>query len=37
MNIKGAFLHYKSLTSGPGRDYAGVVEEGPDEWIDRSV
>jgi len=36
MNIKGAF-HSTSLTRVPGRDYAGVVDEGPDEWIDRSV
>jgi NADPH2:quinone reductase len=36
MNIKGAF-HYTSLPRVPGRDYAGVVEEGPDEWIGRSV
>jgi NADPH2:quinone reductase len=36
MNIKGAF-HYTSLPRVPGRDYAGVVEEGPDEWIGKSV
>lgn len=36
MNIKGAF-HYTSLPRVPGRDYAGVVEEGPDKWIGRSV
>jgi NADPH:quinone reductase len=36
MNIKGAF-HYTSLPRVPGRDYAGVVEEGPREWIGKSV
>ncbi len=36
MNIKGAF-HYTSLPRVPGRDYAGVVEKGPAEWIGRSV
>src|SRR5207245_1383536 len=32
MNIKGAF-HYTSLPRVPGRDYAGVVDKGPGEWI----
>lgn len=36
MNVKGAF-HYTSLPRVPGRDYAGVVEEGPNEWIGRLV
>ncbi len=36
MNIKGAF-HYTTLPRVPGRDYAGVVEKGPEEWVGRSV
>jgi len=36
MNIKGAF-HYTTLPRVPGRDYAGVVEEGPEHWVGRSV
>jgi NADPH:quinone reductase-like Zn-dependent oxidoreductase len=36
MNIKGAF-HYTTLPRVPGRDYAGVVEKGPEEWVGRPV
>jgi len=36
MNIKGAF-HQTTLPRVPGRDYAGVVERGPEEWVSRPV
>lgn len=36
MNIKGAF-HYTTLPRVPGRDYAGLVEKGPKDWVGRSV
>ncbi len=36
MNIKGAF-HYTTLPRVPGRDYAGVVEKGPEDWLGRPV
>ncbi len=36
MNIKGAF-HYTTLPRVPGRDYAGIVEEGPAQWVGAPV
>lgn len=36
MNIMGGF-HYTSLPRVPGRDYSGIVEEGPREWIGKAV
>jgi NADPH:quinone reductase-like Zn-dependent oxidoreductase len=35
-NVLGAFLH-TTLPRTPGRDFAGVVEAGPSEWIGRKV
>ena len=35
-NVKGGFSQTK-LPRTPGRDYAGVVEEGPKEWIGAEV
>jgi NADPH:quinone reductase len=35
-NVKGGFSQTK-LPRTPGRDYAGVVEEGPKEWLGTAV
>jgi len=35
-NVQGAF-HETTLPRTPGRDFAGVVEKGPEEWLGREV
>jgi NADPH:quinone reductase-like Zn-dependent oxidoreductase len=35
-NVLGRFPH-TSLPRTPGRDFAGVVEKGPEEWVGREV
>ncbi len=35
-NVKGGFPQTK-LPGTPGRDYSGLVEEGPEEWIGAEV
>src|ERR1700722_10976229 len=35
-NIAGVF-HQTTLPRIPGRDYAGVVEQGPEDWIGAEV
>jgi NADPH:quinone reductase len=35
-NVLGRF-HETSLPRTPGRDFAGVVEQGPEEWVGREV
>jgi NADPH:quinone reductase len=36
VNVKGGFSQTK-LPRTPGRDYAGVVEDGPEEWVGAEV
>jgi NADPH2:quinone reductase len=35
-NVQGAF-HETTLPRTPGRDFAGIVEKGPEEWLGREV
>jgi NADPH:quinone reductase-like Zn-dependent oxidoreductase len=36
-NVLGLFTAYTTLPRVPGRDFAGVVVEGPPEWLGREV
>ncbi len=36
-NVKGLFTAYTTLPRVPGRDFAGIVEDGPSEMIGRRV